>query len=132
MKGLEMMLKAFGMDPDAVKASIEKAVNEARETISRFDLRLTNIERGMSTINERLAKIEALINERKDDERSGSDADRRIEFDSQRNGEPVAGNGEHSRGRDSATGSDESPGGDLAGGRIADGHGYLIEPDVIR
>jgi hypothetical protein len=50
MNGMEMLMKASGLDPSAIKAQIEQVKNEAIEFTKNLDSRLKSIESKLDSL----------------------------------------------------------------------------------
>lgn len=106
MMGMDMMLKAMGLDPAAAKIAIERAVTEARATIANFENQFkairAQIDSGFVSVDNRLDRIETRLRvletnfptsnqEYQNGHETGSGPDRGLKLIGSGNAKPVGG-----------------------------------------
>lgn len=67
MKGMELLMKTMGVDPDMIKEQIGEASNNFKKVVEHFDKRLNNIETKLNLLLQNTPLIEEDINGEKYD-----------------------------------------------------------------
>jgi hypothetical protein len=60
-KGLSVMLRSFGIDPEEIKRQLFTAAESLKQTVERFDARLTAIEHAIIELREEIHDIQLVV-----------------------------------------------------------------------
>lgn len=61
MGGMEMMMKSFGIDPEAMKKDVQQTVTDLKQAFSALNERMSEVENQLKKLNEGQAYIISLL-----------------------------------------------------------------------